>query len=393
MKLNVKDFKLPEQLEAYKQAVSEFRKTELEKVALELDETSKIPARLMPMLSDAGLLRLRLPKQYGGFGLNLSQYWPIQAEVAKAHGTIRMLVHVHNGAWVMIADHGTQAQKKKYLPRWVDGTAGYPAFALTEPETGTGVDIKCTARKEGKVYKINGKKHLITGADIATFFHVVVYTGDRSLGAKGISMLIVDKGAPGLKIVPHKEMIGIRGCYHGIMIFEDCEVPQENLLGKEGEGLDIALRTFLDLSRIQIAISCVGPAERMLEIARDFAKQRVTFGKPIAERQAVQQMLADMATDIYATKCMIDDCAKKYDAGQKIATEASMCKLFGIEMVKRVSDLALLVHGGIGLTADYPLERHYRDCRAVLFEEGTPTIQRMVIGRDVLGKPVRQIGK
>lgn len=392
MEVKLENFRLPQQLEDYKKAIKELARTELAAIADEMEATFQVPDRLLPLLRKAGLLKLRIPKQYGGVGLNFSQYWPILAEVAKPHGTIRMFVHGMNGMWVMIHTHGTEEQKKKYIPRWVEGK-GFPAFALTEPDTGTGRDIKTTARKDGDKYIVNGTKHLITYADIADMFHTPVYTGDRALGAKGTSMLLIERDTPGFTIEPHEEMIGIRGCYHGILHFKDCPVPAANLLGKEGEGLDIALRTMLDPSRLSIAVSCFGPMEHMLELSRDFAHTRVTFGKPIADRQVVQQMLADMAVDIYALKCMITDCARQYDEGQLIPVEASICKLFGLLAVRRVSDLALEIHGGIGVSKAYTIERTYRDVRPMTFEEGTPTIQRMVIGRDVLGRPPRSIGK
>lgn len=392
MKLSIKDFKFPKDLEQYRLAVRELVKTELDPIAEEMEKTGRMPDRLMPLLRDAGLLGLRPPKEYGGMGLTFSQYWPILEEIAKCHGTVRMLVHGSNGAWTMIHTHGTEAQKKKYIPMSVNGK-GVLAFSLTEPGTGTGVDIKTTATKVGNIYKVNGTKHLISLADIACVFHVVVYTGDRSLGAKGTSMLLVEPEAPGLKIIPHREMMGNRACYHAILEFKDCEVPTGNLLGKEGEGLDIALRTFLDISRLSIAVSCLGAAQRMLELSTDYAKKRVTFGKPIGERQVVQQMLADIATDVYALRCMISNCARKYDEGQPVGVESSMCKLFGIETTRRVSDLALNVHGGMGTEKSFKVEQLYRDVRELWFEEGTPTIQRLVIGRDVLGKEIRRIGK
>ncbi|MFC1896584.1 acyl-CoA dehydrogenase family protein [Thermodesulfobacteriota bacterium] len=392
MELRIEDFNLPEELESYYEAVREFTVTDLYPLGEEIEDKNRIPDTLLPMLGRAGLLSLRVPKEYGGSGLNMSQFWPILKEVAKSQGAIRMAVHGHNGIWTMIYYHGTKEQKEKYLPLWAKGV-GFPVFALTEPERGTGVDIGTTATREGDVYKLNGSKQLITWPDIGFVFHIVAYTGDRSLRAKGISMILAEPGAAGLTIEPHEEFMGIRGCYHGILHFKDCAVPVTNLLGEEGDGLGIALRTFLDVSRLGIAVSCLGAAERLLELSADFAKKRVTFGKPIAERQAVQQMLADMATDIYATRCMVVDCASRYDAGQSIASEASKCKLFAVEMSKRVSDNALMIHGGIGCTREYPVSMIYRDMRELWFEEGTPTIQRLVIGRDVLGKPLRSIGK
>lgn len=392
MKLSIGNFILPRDLEQYRLSVRDLVKQELDPLTEEMERTGKIPDRLVPLLRDAGLLRLRIPAEYGGFGLTFSQYWPILEEIAKSQGTIRMLVHGSNGSWLVIHKHGTEAQRKKYILKSTDGKE-LPAFALTEPGTGTGIDIKTTAIKTGNVYRINGKKHLISFADIATVFQVVLYTGDRALGAKGTSMLLVEPGTPGLEIISHREMMGNRGCYHGILSFKDCEVPVENRLGQEGEGLDIALRTFLDISRLSIAVSCLGAAQRMLELSIDYARKRVTFGKPIGERQLVQQMLADMATNVYALRNSITNCAKKYDEGQLIGVESSMCKLFGIETTRQVSDMALNIHGGMGTEKSFKIEQLYRDVRELWFEEGTPSIQRLVIGRDVIGKQIRSIGK
>ncbi len=392
MGLNIKDFTFPRDLEKYRLAVRELVRTELDPLAIEMENTARIPDKMIPLLRQAGLFGLRPPPEYGGKGLSFSQYYPILKEIAGCQGTVRMLVHCYNGTWTMMYRHGSEAQKKKYIPMSASGE-GFLAFALTEPGTGTGVDIKTSARKAGNKYVISGKKHLISLADIARVFYVVAYTGDRSLGAKGTSMLLVPPDAPGLKIIPHKEMMGNRGCYHAILEFNDCEIPAENLLGREGEGLDIALRTFLDISRLSIAVSCLGVAERMLELSTDYARNRVTFGKPIAERQLVQQMLADMATDIFALRCMVADCARKYDEGKLVGVDSSMCKLFGLEATRRVSDMALNIHGGMGTEKSFIIERMYRDARELWFEEGTPSVQRLVIGRDVLGKEIRRIGK
>lgn len=390
MEIDVGDFDLPQDLERYKAAVKEFVQTELDQLSEEIEETNELPSRLMPLLKKSGLLKLRQPQEWGGVGLTLSQYWPIELEVAKAHGTIRLIVHGHAHKYLPILHHGSEEQKKKLLPLLADG--GRIPFALTEPGTGTGTDIRTTAIKKGDFYYLNGTKHLITLANMGVIFIVIAYTGDRSLGAKGISIILVERDAPGFTIQPHKDTMGLRGCFHGILHFRDCKVPVKNLLGQEGEGLDAALKTFLDPNRLTIAVDALGACEKLMELSTAWAQSRVTFGRRIAERQATQQTLADMATDIYALRCMIDDCARKYDRGEPIATEASMCKLFGTEVLRRVSDQAILLHGGMGYTKTLPVERIYRDCRSLWFEEGTPTIQRLLIGRHVLGKPVRQVG-
>ena len=390
--LDIKDFNLPQDLPKYLEAVKEFARTYLEEKALEMEETDTLPADLQPTMKKAGLLDLRLPKDVGGLGLTFSQYWPILVEAGKPHGTIRQNVHGFNTLWTMLYYHGTEEQKKKWFPIiWGQGK-GYAAFALTEPGTGTGVDIKTTARREGDYYIINGTKHLITFADIAPMFHVVCYTGDRSLKEKGTSIIIVEADNPGVVIEPHGPMMSIRGCYHGIIHFRDAKVPVTNILGKEGEGLDIALRTFLDQSRLSIGASCLPIAERMLEKALEYARGRITFGKPIGDRQAIQMMLAEMAVPIYAQRLMVADCAEKYDRGESIVYESAMCKLAGIEMTKTVSDLAMNVFGGLSIVTHTGVERTYRDARALWFEEGAPTIQKTVIARHILGKRVRSIG-
>lgn len=392
MKVDIRDYKLPDELDRYSSAIKELVRTELQPLADEIEHNKTIPYdRLMPLLSQAGLLTLRLPREYGGSGLTFSQFWPILAEVAKSSGSIRMFPHAFNNLWVAINDYGTKEQKKKFSRYWTELIKPI-AGCLTEPNAGTGVDIKTTAQKVNGHWVINGIKHLITFADIVDYFFVTAYTGDRSLGPKGISILIVPRDAPGLTIEPHKEMMGIPGLGHAILHFDNCEIPQENILGKEGQGLECYLKN-LDPSRLQIATVCLGHAERLLELSIEFAKKRVTFGKPIAQRQAIQQMLGEMAVDIYATKTMIADCARRYDAGESITKEAACCKAFGLEMAGRVSDKALLIHGGIGYTASYPVQMLYKDIRGLWFEEGTPTIQKLVIARSIMGEPPRSIDR
>ena len=392
MKLDIKDYRLPEELERYYEDVKEFAKTELEAIAEEIEKTNKVPSELLPILKGAGLTALTLPKEYGGNGLTFSQYWPILAEVAKPCGTIRMIPHVFNNCWRWVLSLATEEQKKEFVPYWFEGNKIF-AFCLTEPDTRTGVDIKTTAVKIGNKYRINGRKHLITHAYLADIFFVVCYTGDRSLGAKGTSMLVVPRGAPGFRIEPHGEMMGLKGSPHGVLYFENCEIPVENIIGEEGEGLKIFMGPrWLDISRLSIAVSSYGPAERLLELSVEFAKRRVTFGKPIANRQAIEQMIAEMVMDIHVTRCAIEDCARKFDEGRLIPVESCACKAFATEMVGRVSDKAYMIHGGVGYTKEYPVERLYRDVRAMWFEEGSPTINKLIIARAALGKPLRSIG-
>jgi hypothetical protein len=282
-----------------------------------------------------------------------------------------------------VLDHGTEEMKKEYLPlmpegRWACG------FALTEPDTGTGMDIKSEATITGDSYSINGRKHLISCCDVCPAFNVLVWT-DRSAGRKGLTCLLVHKGTPGFSIHSMPLGMGNAGSFHGDIAFKDCSVPTSNVLGKVGDGLDIVLG-LLDLSRFSIGVSCLGLAQRFLELSVPYTRTRVTFGKPIAERQAVQQMVADMATDVYALRTMVKDVAQKAELGLDIRAESSMCKLFGIETLRRVGDIALNIHAGLGYFRSLPIERMYRDSRALWFEEGTPTVQRLVIARGILNE-------
>jgi len=372
-------------LAEYREQIRDFILTEGEAFARQIETEKRVPDALLKRLRELGLLRLTYPREYGGEGLKLQEYLPMLEECAKSHGTIRILVHGVNTMWRPLS-YARKALKDRWLTALAAGEV-IPAFALTEPDTGTGADVGTVAVRGGDTYYLTGKKHLITFADIADVFTVVACT-DRSKGGAGISAFLVERNTPGFTITLMPEMMGMKGSEHGILEFRDAPVPAENLIGQEGEGLSIVLRGFLDQSRAAIAQSCVGIAQRSLELATDFAKQRVTFGKPIAERQAIQMMLAEMATAIHAGRLMVMDAARRFDAGLPIAKEAAMAKFFCLEMVGQVTDRALRIFGGRGLTMAYPIERLYRDARALWFEEGTAEIQKTVIAREVLyGRP------
>lgn len=368
-------------LARYRDEVRNFILTEGEAFARQLEAEKRIPDALLKRLRELGLPRLTLPREYGGEGLRLQEYFPILEECAKSHGTIRILVHGINTMWRPMA-YASKAQKDRWFPAIASGEA-IPAFALTEPETGTGADIGTVAVRRGDTYYLTGKKHLITFADIADIFTVVACT-DRSKGGAGISAFLVPRNTPGFTVALMPEMMGMKGSEHGVLEFREAPVPAGNLIGGEGQGLEIVLRGFLDQSRAAIAQSCVGIAQRSLELAVEFAKQRVTFGKPIAERQAIQMRLAEMATAIQAGRHLVLDAARRFDAGLPLAREAAMAKVFCLEMVGEVTDKALRIFGGRGLTMAYPIERLYRDARALWFEEGTAEIQKTVIARDLL---------
>jgi alkylation response protein AidB-like acyl-CoA dehydrogenase len=343
----------------------------------EIEETEKLPYdRLFPALRQMRAFALTTPEEFGGMGLTVSQYAPILAEFAKVQGGIRALVHVHNSFAHAIADLASDAQKAELLPGCAEGTKSV-AFALTEPDHGTGSDVGTSARIDGDEYVINGRKWLITNSDFASHFLVICKVEGRP------SAILVEHDREGFGREPLPELMGCKGGAHELLTFEDVRVPRANLLGEEGAGLATMEET-LEISRVLVAAASLGTAERALELSTEFAAQRVTFGKPISERQAVQRYLAEMAVDVHALRLLLDDATAKWDAGQRIPAEASICKLFGLEAVGRVTDRALLVHGGIGYTRRHRIERLYRDARLNWLEEGTPTIQQLVIARQVV---------
>jgi len=367
--------------EKLKEDIFSFLWREVEPLVPEIEATGKMPKEILfPKFKEHKLWALLVPEEYGGAGLTISQYLPILAEEAKISGGIRVSLHVHNSAAHGMC-HGREEQKREYLPKIATGELSV-AFGLTEAKAGTGRDIKSVALKKDDHYILNGEKHLITNSDFAHLFMVFCYT-NKELGANGISALLVDRNTPGFKIEPHRHLLGCRGSSHGILTFENCKVPQHMVVGEEGTGLKLGLG-MLETSRVFIAASSLGTAQRALELALSYSKKRVTFGKPISEREGVRQYLADMTIDVYSLKTMLQDVARKIDEGKSVPVEASACKTFGAEAVCRVTELALQVFGGIGYTAAYPVEMLHRDARLNLIEEGTLTIQRLVIARAML---------
>lgn len=348
----------------------------------DIERTERAPVReLIPLFARHRLWGCLVPEDYGGLGLTVAQYVPVLIELSKLHAGLRGFLHAHNSTSVLLK-WGTEEQKRRYLPGVAAGEIQL-AFALTEPNAGTGVDIKTTARREGEHYVLNGQKHLISNCDVADYITVVCYT-DRSKGRDGISVLLLPKDAPGFAWQPNRPTMGCKGFTHGRLTFTDCRVPCENLIGGvEGRGIVHAL-TSLEESRVFIASTSLGTAERAFELSLQYAKKRVTFGKPIAEREGVRGYLAEMAIDIHALRNMLADAIDKIDRGLPVPAEAAMCKLFGAEAVCRVTERALLVHGGVGYTSAFPIEQLYRDARINLLEEGTPTIQKTVIARTFL---------
>lgn len=348
----------------------------------EIETTGALPYdRLWPLLQRSDAFRLLIPEAYGGLGLSVAQYLPILAEFAKIQGGIRVLVHAHNSMARALAELGNERQRAEVLPGTAAGTRSV-AFALTEPDHGTGADIGTLAQREGEEYVLTGRKWLITNADFASHFIVFAKTNPGAR-ERAVSAFLVPREVPGLTISELPPTMGCRGGQHCQLTFEGVRVPAASLLGAEGEGL-AQMQRAMTISRIFIAATSLGTAERAFELSLEHARERVTFGKPIGQRQAVQRYLAEMAVDVYALRQMVRDAAEKADRGLPIMAEASMCKLFGLEAVARVTDRALLVHGGIGYTRARRVERLYRDARLNWLEEGTPTIHYLITAEEFL---------
>lgn len=352
--------------------------SELDPLEERIENEERIPNEIvLPILERIGAFGLLVPREYGGSGLSIAQYLPIISEFAKVQGGLRVIVHVHNSFAHALSEIGNDEQKAAVLHGAATG-ANSVAFALTEPGHGTGADLGSSAVRMGDEYEITGEKWLITNSDIATHFIVFAKTAPTE-----VSAFLVPRDTDGLSIEPLPETMGCKGGEHGHIRLAGVRVPATALIGAEGEG-NQHLERALEISRVFIAASSLGTSERALELSVARAKERVTFGKPIGSRQAIQRYLAEMATDIYALRGLLADAARKWDSGKRIPAEASMCKLFGLEAVGRVTDRALLIHGGIGYTRAYPVERLYRDARLNWLEEGTPTIQYMVAANELL---------
>jgi alkylation response protein AidB-like acyl-CoA dehydrogenase len=348
----------------------------------QIEETDWIPKEiLVPALRKVNAFGLLIPGQYGGSGLTVSQYLPILADLSRIHGGLRGFVHAHNSSAHVFEMLASDEQKDALLPPVAVGDASF-GVGITEPDHGTGADIGTTCLRAGDSYCINGQKWLTTNSDWVSHFIVFAKT-DPEAGARGVSAVLVERDRPGLSIRPLPGTLGTRGLEHGHLQFKDVLVPTANRLGEEGQGLGL-IEHGMEVSRVFVGASSLGTAEQALELSVARARERVTFGRPIGSRQSIQRYLAEMATDVYALRAMLEDAAAKLDAGLRIPIEASACKLFGSEAVCRVTDRALLVFGGIGFTRKYPIERMLRDARANVVEEGPPTIQQLVIARSLL---------
>lgn len=351
----------------------------------EVAETDEIPADILAELRAMGLFGLAIPEEYGGLGLTTEEEVQVSMALCRAAPVFRSIVGTNNGIGAQgIVIDGTDEQKRRYLPRLASGEI-IGSFALTEPEAGSDAgSLRTTARRDGDFYVINGSKRYITNAPEAGVFTVMARTDLQSKDAKGVSAFIVERDTPGLTVGPRDRKMGQRGSHTADVLFDDARVPAASIIGgKEGMGFKTAMKV-LDKARLNIAAVCTGVAERLLEEALNYARERRQFGKPIAEFQLIQAMLADSKTEIYAARSMVLEAARARDGGAQITLEASCAKLFASEMVGRVADRAVQIHGGAGYMQDSAVERLYRDVRLFRLFEGTSQIQQLVIARQLL---------
>lgn len=347
-----------------------------------IEAERRVPPELWDELRERGYLKLAAPESLGGRGLPFARYLELIELFSRPHASLRMIVHVMNGLWRAMLPHANDAQIERFVKPQV-ATEIKVAFTLTEPDAGTGADIKCAVTREGDTYYLSGHKHLITFGTISDYLLLFARL-DGTRGAEGTVALMVPAHGEGIQNVAMPESMGVLGTDHAHLTFARAPVPVANRLGEEGQGLDVALGGFLVPSRISVAMTCVGLAGKALDLAVAHAKQRVTFGKPIAARQAIAFRLAEMAADLEAARRLTLYAADAWERDRSGgAAESSMAKLFASEMLQRVTDGALQVFGGIGYFRS-PIERVYRDARAQRFEEGTVEVQKQTIARELL---------
>ncbi|MEC7582491.1 MAG: acyl-CoA dehydrogenase family protein [Pseudomonadota bacterium] len=349
-----------------------------------LASEGRLPNDILEEMKVLGLFGLTIPEEYGGLGLTMEEEILVSIALGRTSPAFRSIMGTNNGIGsAAVVFNGTEEQKQKYLPRYASGD-WISCFCLTEPEAGSdAASLRTTAVRDGDHYIINGTKRYITNAKVAHTFNVMARTDPDNKGARGISSFIVERDTPGITLGSVDKKMGQAGSMTCDVIFEDCRVPAENLIGGEGEGFVTAMKV-LDRGRLHISGVSVGVAERLIHDSLEYALQRKQFGKPIAEQQLIQGMLADSQTETYAAKCMTLETARKRDSGENVSTESSACKLFATEMVGRVADRAVQIHGGAGYMSEYAVERFYRDVRLFRLYEGTSQIQQVIIARNMM---------
>ena len=380
------EFDLNEDQQQIKMSVREFAEAEIAPHVMEWDEAQHFPVELLPKLAELGLMGVIFPEEYGGAGMGYVEYVTIIEELSRVDGSIGISIAAHNS---LCSNHiymfGTEQQKQKYLVPLAQGKH-LGAWGLTEAGAGSDASgTRTTAVRHDGGWLLNGSKNFITHA-IHADTCVAVASTDRSKGSKGITAFIFEKGMKGFTPAKKENKLGLRASETASVVFEDCYVPDENMLGDEGLGFIQAMQV-LDGGRISIAALAVGIAQGAYESAVRYSKERVQFGKPISEFQAIQFKLADMATQIEAARLLMYRAAYLKDQGKKVTKESSMAKLYASEVSVKVCEEAIQIHGGYGYTKDYPPEKYWRDSKLCTIGEGTSEIQRIIIARELLKNP------
>jgi acyl-CoA dehydrogenase len=376
-----------ETLDQLLNTVDKFVQQRLRPLESQVGEEDKIPLDVIQEMKDLGFYGLTIPEEYGGLGLNMSEEVQVIRLFGHTSPAFRSAfgTNVGIGSQSLVID-GTEAQKQKYLPKMATGEI-VGSFCLTEPEAGSdAAAVRMTAIKDGEDYVLNGTKRYITNAPQADLFTVFARTNSAEKGARGVSAFLVDADTPGISMGKPYNKMGQQGAHVCDVIFEDVRVSAETLVGgNENVGFKTAMKV-LDKGRLHISALSIGVAERLIKDSLKYATERKQFGQPISEFQLIQGMLADSQTEMYAATCMVLDTARRRDTGESVAVLAASCKLFATEMVGRVADRAVQIHGGAGYIEDYGIERFYRDVRLFRIYEGTSQIQQTVIAKDMIRK-------
>jgi alkylation response protein AidB-like acyl-CoA dehydrogenase len=378
-------FALTDEQEQLRKEIRDFAAREIAPNVMRWDEASEFPHEVVHKLGEMGLMGVIFPIELGGAGLGYADYALAVEELSAVDGSIGIIVASHNS---LCTNHifvaGNEAQKSKYIPLLASGK-WLGAWGLTEPGSGSDAgSARTSAVRKGDRWVLNGNKTFITNGHYADISVIIAVT-DKSQGTRGLSAFVVEKGTPGFRPGKKENKLGLRASDTSELIFEDCEIPAENLLGKEGEGFIDSMRV-LDGGRISIAALSLGIGRGAYDAARNYVKQRHQFGKAISEFQGIQWKLADMATQLDAARLLTQRAAVMKDSGQKTTLESSMAKLMASEVAVRVCDEAVQLHGGYGFIKDYPVEKFYRDVKLCTIGEGTSEIQRLIIAREILNK-------
>jgi len=379
------DFHLTDEQRLIHQTVRDFAAREIRPHAREWDRQGKFPLELVPLLAELGLWGMTVPAAYGGAGLDMMSIALAIEALASGDGGIALAVASHNSLCTgHIVQFASEEQKQRYLPQLASGQA-LGAWCLTEPGAGSDAGaIQTRAVRRGDTWYITGTKVFVTQGSIGGVYVVMAVT-DPQAARDGISAFIVERETPGLRVGKHEDKLGVRSSDTAEVVFEDCEVPEENLIGRPGDGYGQAMRT-LEKGRIGIGAMAVGLGRAALEASVLYARERKAFGKPIAEHQAVAFMMADMAAEIDAAWLLVARASALADQGRPFRREASMAKLYASEAAARAAAKAVQIHGGYGFIKDYPVERIYRDVKLTEIGEGTSEIQRIIIAKSVLGE-------